>query len=223
MVWRLIIFAVVGSLLALMLTSCQSEKTLAPTDMPVQSFDTRYGAELQGVMLSVNVPAGWAARSAQEGIILSEKFGGMADGRHLSHPQVYVFVHRTYDFPLPATETPPTTVDLFTFITDRSEYVGRAHVTEPVRFVWSGHDAAYYLFNSPQDGLGVVVGVMTSDPVRLVVVNVSAPHAHAERLRGLLGQALDGIRVNGAELDGDLLRALPDPLVFPGMQNTAQG
>jgi hypothetical protein len=88
-------------------------------------------------------------------------------------------------------------------------------VSEPVGFSWDGRDAAYYLLTNQDEVKTIVIAVeVNRDEDQLVVCNVSMPASEEARVRDMLPEVLNGLRINGVEMDGMALENLPNPLGF---------
>jgi hypothetical protein len=92
----------------------------------------------------------------------------------------------------------------------------------PEAFEWDAHEAAYYLMSTGDGVRGIVLAVTVPNEDKILVCNISAPMAHASRIRAALPRVLDGLAVDGTPLSGESLAALPDPLPFPYYRRSAE-
>jgi hypothetical protein len=177
--------------------------------------------DADGVLLGIQVPAGWAAHRAQAGLLLAERGAGIGENTPPAVMELHIFVWRMNRFAdLTPTLGNPAHVALNQVVSDR-ELIGTAQATAPISFEWDGHPAAYYLLRDGQETLGVVIGFALPPSERLVILNLSAPHSEAEVLRPRLADLLATFTVNGDRLHTGALDSLPDPLDFPVIEQTA--
>lgn len=101
-------------------------------------------------------------------------------------------------------------------IIEKPYLIGHARVSEPAGFEWDGHDAAYYLLNDGEGNRSVLLAFALQRPQRLVVCNFSSPAADAHNIRAMLPSVLSSLTINGTSMDISAINSLPDPLDFPG-------
>ena len=183
----------------------------------IESVDgvVEFSLSAQNISLSGVYPAGWESFTTDYGIVLAEELGSVATDGRLNGMLVHVFVPPMDDFKLPTSSENRAWYILHEIIKN-PEYVGEAAISEPIAFRWGEYEAAYYLMDSGEGHLTIVVGVVVPDVNQLVVCHTSAPADQAQRIRDNLPDLLDGFVINDIRLDGTLLdAALPSELSFP--------
>ena len=200
--------------------SCQS-LAIPPTPnehtvIPASTEETSWmETEMNGVRLAMRMPKGWAA-DAEHGLLLAEHTSSTETGDVEVTVLIHCFVPLLDNFDLPEESDENFALHVLNQAVTMPTMVGRnAIVSEPVGFEWDGHEAAYYLLNGEDGSKTIVIAVEVSRQERLVVVNVSMPASEESRVRDMLPEVLDGLRINGVALDGAALDILPDPLPFP--------
>src|SRR5262249_18974617 len=193
--------------------------TAQPTPTPTKTEDWEQ-VDVNGVRLSIVVPRGWKVHKTGEGLVIAERFSTMETSATGMGIQINLFVHTLDGFDLPNGDDTNVAWAVLEQIIQQPTYIGNAQVSAPSGFKWDNHDAAYYLLNDGDGSLSVLVAVMTTDPERLVVCNISSPARQASRIRDLLPQVLSTLTINGIKLDISALNDLPDPLQFPGIPYT---
>lgn len=202
------------------LASCQS-LAISPTpaentDLPASTEEAAWmETEMNGVRLGMRMPKGWAA-DAEHGLLLAEHTTSTETGDVEVTVLIHCFVPLLDNFDLPdeATENMALVV-LAQAITMPTMIGQNVLVSDPLSFDWDGRDAAYYLLSGMDGSKTIVLAVETVPQRSLVVVNVSMPASEESRVREMLPEVLDGLRINGVTLDGHALDNLPDPLPFP--------
>jgi hypothetical protein len=218
------VLLLVTAALILAAAGCQGEAptpTAAPARQPTpteEATDTASSGDtvitVKGVRLGIQVPTGWEVQNTEDGLLMAEHFGPMDSGTMVYGMQIHLFVHVMADEAASGTNIAWSALKE---ITAQPSYIGKARVSEPKGFDWDNHDAAYYLGNNGDGNLMLVIGVALGDSGRLVVCNVTSRVDKVARIRTLVPQVLSSLTVNGATMNtGDLMVALPDPLVFPG-------
>lgn len=191
---------------------------LAPTLTPDSTRSPQpihLESTLKGVRLGLDVPAGWEWRTTDEGILLAEKFAPMEWGNVLWGMQTYCFVRALTDFPTSDAASENTAWSLLKEIIETPSYIGRATVSEPQGFDWDNHDAAYYLLNTGDGNLTMLVAVILPQAAQVVVCNFSSPAEQAAMIRKMLPVILQTLEVDGQTMNPAVLDTLPDPLEFP--------
>jgi hypothetical protein len=82
-------------------------------------------------------------------------------------------------------------------------------ISTPQAFVWSNHEAAYYLLNTDAHNLALVLAIRIPDSDHMLAVNMSAPRAEYARMRQLLPALFSGFAVNHQVLDHADLDHIP--------------
>ncbi len=217
----------------LFLASCQNMSPPTPTESNLQNtgvaaVDTRtpeaseeqtpvwMETEVHGVSLGIWKPAGWEADTSH-GLLMAEHTVSIETGRTESGMMVNIFVPETHNLQVIATDTPNFAWSVLDQIVDDPRHTGRdVAVSDPVPFNWGGHEAAYYLVSVSDGDRMVVIGIaLPGDHDKLVVCNISTPAHQAASVRSVIPHILDKLTINGVELDGAALEALPSPLEFP--------
>ncbi|MCB9453115.1 MAG: hypothetical protein H6672_16910 [Anaerolineaceae bacterium] len=168
-----------------------------------------------GVRLRLKVPSGWQARSMDDGILIAQEFSTMfADDNQIKGIQMHLFVHYLEEFDLPAND-PNIAESVLNQIVQIPEYVGRAAVSVPRGFHWDQYDAAYYLLNSGDGTITMLLALIVEDPPRMIVCNINAPLDKAAHIRMSLPLVFGDFTINGQQVDVSALYRLPFPLEFP--------
>lgn len=204
-----------------MLTGCQGAVQELPPTLPVatqfaQDAEREVYAQVQGVHVSLSIPAGWEAQRTPTGILIAERFRLMQDNQYPGNIQLHIFVQRVDELGLPI---PPTATNLawtvLQEVVTRPAYIGEATATAPREFEWSGHAAAYYLLNNGDGTVSLVMALATPQNSQLVALNFSTTLERSPSLRPMLPDLLDTLTINDVLMEPSALNALPDPLVFP--------
>lgn len=218
--------------LGLVLAACQfATITPSPTERPPVTIDRAETPEItrpiatseprwvetqvDGVMLGLMMPAGWAADTT-DGLIMAEHMNALYTGTSMAGMLVYVFVPSLDRFTLPTDENANVALAVLQQVVRMPHEIGHdVAASEPAPFIWSDHDAAYYLLNSGDGIKTIVLAIALPDVDKLVVCNISVPADQVDRIRQALPEVLDGLTINGHRLSGEALDALPEPLHFP--------
>lgn len=217
------LLALLGVLLA---ASCQTMQVATETPMitltpTADTAQRRIEYELDGMTLSVEVPAGWEWQTSDKGLVLAEHFAPMEVGSLLMGVQAHLFFHSLDGFDLPAAVEANAARAVLEQIVARPSYIGQASVSAPQGFIWADHDAAYYLANNGDGSLSILLALVVTPP-RLVVCNISSPAGKAASIRALLPRLLGTLQIDGQPLDAVALENLPDPFTFPEYQPEAK-
>jgi hypothetical protein len=200
--------------------SCQSlALSPAPYENTIRAASTAdtswMETEMNGVRLEMRMPAGWAA-DIQHGLLLAEHTSSTDTGEVALTVLIHVFVPPLDDFQLSQEDDENAAFAVLHQAVTMPSVIGRnVVVSEPIAFIWDGQDAAYYLLTNHDGAKAIVIAVEISPEGRVVVCNVSMPPSEESRVREMLPEVLDGLRINGVVMDGMALEFLPDPLVFP--------
>lgn len=204
----------------MILAGCQSlALSRAPdnhtVDPPTPPATTWMETEIDGIRLGMPMPEGWLG-DTMDGLMLAEP-APTVDNQGLEvGVVVYLFVPELSHFNLPQNERENIALTVLDRVVEMPSEIGVDVATsEPVAFTWDGHDAAYYLLTVHDGMKTVVIAIETGVDNKLVMCNVSMPDSEAHRVREMLPQVLDGLTINGEQMDGAALNVLPDPLIFP--------
>jgi hypothetical protein len=167
--------------------------------------------EADGVRLGITVPWGWKAHKSPVGLVMTERYTSV----QINGMEVHIFVHSLNGFDLPSDDNANVALSVLTQIIHDPQYLGRAAVSDPQGFDWDGHDAAYYLLNTGDGNVTMLLAVTIQTPQRLVVCNISSPDERSQSIRVMLPMLLASLTINGAVMDPSAVNALPIPLVFP--------
>jgi hypothetical protein len=200
--------------------SCQS-LAIPPTPnehtvIPASTEETSWmETEMNGVRLEMRMPKGWAA-DAEHGLLLAEHTSSTDTGDVEVTVLIHCFVPLLDNFDLPQEATENMALHVLEQAVTMPTMVGQnVVVSEPIGFNWGERDAAYYLLSGADGSKTIVIAIEANLQESLVVVNISMPASEESRVRNMLPEVLDGLRINGVALDGDALDILPDPLPFP--------
>jgi hypothetical protein len=189
--------------------------TAPPTPQPTATEEVHNDdfveVESDGVRLGISVPWGWKAHRSAVGLVMTEGY----TSAQIVGMEVHIFVHTLSGFNLPTGHNDNTALAVLTQIIHDPQYLGRAAVSEPKGFDWDGHDAAYYLLNTGDGNVTMLVAVTIQTPQRLVVCNISSPNERSQSIRVMLPTLLATLTINGVVMDPAAVNALPVPLVFP--------
>ena len=206
--------------LAFVLVSCASSPSnstsIAAVDGRQATPDTNESFvdfQVEDIQISVPRPDGWESFTTDPGIVIAETISSVADEGELDGLVMHVYVPVLEDLPLPAVDGDNIAQQILQQIVEDPNYTGSASINGPFAFDWNDYDSAYYLFNNGD--VSIVIGVALPGTTRIIACSVSAPVAEADRIRAMLPRLLNGVRINGIELDGGVLEDLPNPLVFP--------
>ncbi|MBZ0281289.1 MAG: hypothetical protein K8L97_11155 [Anaerolineae bacterium] len=204
--------------------ACQSPPTasetpiLAPTltPGPTRSAEpTTIESTLNGVEVSVEVPAGWEWRKTDEGLLVAERIPSMEWGSTLLGVQAYFFVRALNEFEIAEGEEHNIAWVVLKQIIEMPKYIGKSSVSEPYGFTWDGHDAAYYLLNNGNGNVTILMAITLHTDGKLVICNVSSPSNKADSIRVSLPHLLGSLSIDGVRMNAEAVNTLPDPLDFP--------
>lgn len=217
-------------ILVLAMTATASCKALAisPTPLEHTPANTEESSwmetEMNGIRVEMRTPKGWVAIT-EHGLLLAEHTSSPDTGEVEVTVLIHCFVPPLDNFDLQrgATRGNLALVVLEQVVTMPAMVEPSAVVSQPVGFDWDGHEAAYYLLTGEDGAKTIVIAVEANRPDRLVVINVSMPASEESRVRDMLPEVLDQMRINGVALDGGGLEILPDPLPFPTLDKIPNG
>lgn len=198
--------------LVLIAASCTSDQMTAtpeptPTTRQIQ-------ATIGGVTLGVDLLPGWEAYIDNAHFTVVEKQPVMADGA-LSGIVVNFWVPEQS---IVSTGDDVTVADVLGNVVKTLESSDVA-ASEPQSFEWHGHDAAYYVLNSGDGNLTLVVAMMVSEDTGMIAMNISAPADHNQRLMDLLPVLFNNFSINGKVLSPEAFHNMPDELTVPPYPN----
>ncbi|MBL8161061.1 MAG: hypothetical protein JNJ61_03690 [Anaerolineae bacterium] len=204
----------------LLAASCQAMQattetpTITLTPTPIAS-EKRIEYELDGMSLSVEVPAGWEWKTTDKGLVMAEHFAPMEVGSALMGVQAYVFFHSLDGFDLPTNTDANAAYAVLEQIVASPSYIGEAAVSAVEGFTWADHDAAYYLANNGNGNLSMLLALVVTQPPRLVVCNISSPEGKAASIRDVLPRLLGTLQIDDQPLQAAALEDLPTSFTFP--------
>lgn len=197
-----------------------SPDTLFNVEQEIRTFnqtnDRRWiETEVDDVTIGMWLPSGWAVDTA-DGIIMAEHFTGVENGVPNPGMLVYIFVPPLDRFDLPAETDANAALHVLNQVVRMPNELGtNVAATTPVEFFWDDHQAAYYLLTGLDGIRSLVLAVELAGTNKLIVCNISIPGNQVARIREVLPRLLDELAINGANLTGAGLNALPNPLSFP--------
>jgi hypothetical protein len=212
---KLLVFMCVLAAAACRETQPTPTLTATPTPQPTATeeayIDDYVEVESNGVRLGISVPWGWKAHKTPVGLMMTEHYTSAP----IAGMEVHIFVHTLTGFDLPTGNDANIALAVLTQIIHDPQYLGRAAVSEPKGFDWDGHNAAYYLLNTGDGNVTMLVAVIIQKPQRLIVCNISSPDERSQSIRVMLPTLLATLTINGVVMDTAAVNALPVPLVFP--------
>ncbi len=182
---------------------------------------------IEGVDLGLWLPSGWVA-DVQDGLILAEHHTTLRSGDSMFTGMiVHIFVPPLDTFEIPAELGDDHNLALMVLsqAIHKPDMIGSATASEPQAFTWGAHDAAYYLFTSPDGMQTLVIGIVLPQR-RLLVLNLSTPMEYTPEsggMRDAVAALLDGITVNGVVMHSADLTALPADFDFPSRPTPQPG
>jgi hypothetical protein len=196
--------------------------TQTPPPSPTPPPDGWVTHDGTSVSLKIKIPEGWETYPTEVGIVLTEKMGKPETGGVLEGILVHIFVPPTDKFDLPTTPDINVAWAILNQVVNNPDYVGDALVSAPMAFDWDHHKSAYYLLNNRDGTLTLLLAMTLPGGHQVVVCHISMPEEYAYRLRPLLPEILSSLTIDGVWINGEALRNLPDPLVFPVDNDTAR-
>lgn len=218
--WVVVLF------LALILVGCQAHVS---SESPVTvgqsasnptvhnaTADQQIELVVNGISIHARRPPNWEYFETDFGVVLAEYIGSVATDGQLQGLLMHLHVPPLENVRIPVGSNNSNRAwVILDQVSHQPDTIGSAKVSEPVAFRWGGLDAAYYLMDSGEGSVTLIMGVIVPQSNGLVACSLSAPRDQAARIRQELPQLLDGLEVNDVVLDGDDLAFLPDPLEFP--------
>lgn len=184
--------------------------TMTPDETELGYIETN----VSGVRMRVDIPEGWEAKETNDGVLMAEWLNRVGSPSP-SGMQVHLFVRSMDDFKLPSEDHINVAWSVLNQIIRDPSLVGDGAATEPQGFEWDGMDAAYYLMNTGDGSVTLLIAVSLKSPLRLIVCNISSPNERSHFIRFMLPQLLHNLTINGSTLDISAVEVLPNPLVFP--------
>lgn len=170
--------------------------------------------EMYGVTIGMWKPAGWET-DQNPGLVLAERVTGMS-GPFKGGMLIHCFVPDVTEFNLDDDDEPNFALAVLGKVVQMPSHTGNdVAFSQPVGFIWSDHQAAYYLLATGAGMRGLVLAVALSGERKVVACNLIIPAGQANRIRAMLPQLLDGLTIAGSVMSGDGLDSLPEPLPFP--------
>jgi hypothetical protein len=169
---------------------------------------------MAGIEIGAWLPVGWQVDTTG-GLMMVEHMGTLAGSETEMGITVRIFVPESAVLTNMRSEHENLAYAVLEYVAMSPELMGGARTTVPTPFVWNEHHAAYYLFDAPDAVQGLVVALALVDSGKIVVVNITAPHSEAGRLRTVVPDLLGDLRVDRQRLNAEFLRHLPDPMIFP--------
>jgi hypothetical protein len=174
--------------------------------------------DVDGVLVGLWLPNGWDV-DMDDGLVIAED----TTSPNASGDQgiiINCFVPKADAYP-PSWFRSNYAWAVLAWVMRKPEYTDDMSMTEPVGFDWDDHRAAYYLFTTEDGARGVVLAVEVPGEQKVVGINVSAPIWQSSRIRGMLPELLNGVKIGTSRLDGAALDMLPDALPFPHYDNSS--
>jgi hypothetical protein len=209
-------FLIVAVLLLAACRSVREETSTPPVNLTTATPTSPMGwleTEMNGVTLGIWTPEGWETDLAQ-GLILAERTTA-SNGDPAEGMLIYIFVPPLDEFGIPDGASNFAWAVLAKVVQMPSHTGRDVSVSEPAGFQWGQSDAAYYLITTGDGVRALVLAVAIPGERKVVVCNISVAASQADRIRAALPELLGGLTVNGREMNGNALDALPDPLPFP--------
>lgn len=170
--------------------------------------------EMYGVTIGMWKPAGWET-DQNRGLVLAERVNAIP-GPLKGGMLIHCFVPDVTEFNLDGDDEPNFALAVLGKVMQMPNHTGSdVAFSQPVGFIWSDHQAAYYLLATGAGIRGLVLAVALPDERKVVACNLSISAGQANRIREMLPQLLDGLTIAGSIMSGDGLDALPEPLPFP--------
>lgn len=185
------------------IAACTSPPT-TPISTPAEPETIQF--QLDEIAIQVLRPPGWNDFQEESSLLLVEQSSDADD--QLAGIAMHIWASEVED------DVSATTAALERIL---RQFVSRAEAatSQPAAFTWDGHDAAYYLLNSGDGHITLVIGIHLPEHDRLLAVNISAPADQSNRLRLMLPQLFNGFTIDGKKVSTDGLSALPQALVMP--------
>ncbi len=184
--------------------------TPAPTATEEDRSENYFEVMANGIRLGIGVPWGWKAHQTAGGLVMTEHYTSV----QITGMEVHIFVHPVEGFDLPTGDANDA-LAVLKQILQKPDYLGKASASAPQGFEWDGHDAAYYLLNTGDGNVTMLLALMLQSPPQLVVCNISSPDERAQSIRVMLPNLLGSLTINGLSMDLEAVNELPNPLDFP--------
>lgn len=116
----------------------------------------------------------------------------------------------------PTTEaTPAALVDVLNDVIRGERDGSRAAIGEARTFTWDKNDAAYYLLNTGDGNLSMILAMRLPDVEQYVAVHINTAADDAGRIPQMLPQIFSSLRVNNTAIASEGLATLPQVLEIP--------
>jgi hypothetical protein len=192
----------------LFLSACRQTEPISPaTDSPADTVNVRYG----GVDIAIGKPHGWLAYPEETHLILSETTNPfLADGR------LDGIVLNLWTQQVAPDDVRESMDEMLTRIVRAPNMRSTSATTNPTPFSWDGFETAYYLLNSGDGNVTLVMALQVDNNNQILGINASAPVQDIARLRDSLPDLLDNLRINDEAVTGaSLHEALPVAFTLP--------
>jgi|GEM_PF-1713462 len=202
-------FRLPGLMFCLFLVGCSPAAATTPTSQPEQLT-----AKIRQVEISLSKPAGWSAYLASDHLLLTESPAIRLSDGTLSGSVINIWMPPET---LTQAETPleATLQQILSAPTLRHT----AATSTPTPFRWGDAEAAYYLLNSGDGNVSLVIALVLPPHVRegggLLGINISLPALELERLDVLLPEVFADFQVNGYRLGSLTTTQLPQRIAPP--------
>jgi len=188
--------------------------TLDPTPLWAET-------ETNGVTIGCWQPSGWTVDTT-DGMLLAEHTVSIDTGEPISGALIYIFVPEMDNLEISPDADQNFAMTVLEQVVANPEHTGDDVImSELTPFQWGAHQAAYYLYTTPDSFNSIVIGIaLPNDHERLVVINATMPMNQARQMRDMLPRILNDLTINGVMLGSAALAALPNPLEFPYYPHT---
>lgn len=199
-------------LLLLLIAACAP--TVSLDSLEDTTIRRQITAMIGGVMIGVDLLPGWEAFIDNRHVTLVEKPTEITDSADTALTGTVVNFWMP-SLTLETDEAPPAVSHLLSDHLDQSNLHETAEVSTPSPFVWEGHDAAYYMLNTGDGNLTLVVAVMISPEIGMMAVNITGPMAHREQIMNLLPVLFANFSINGKSFDPAVFEDWADRAAYP--------
>lgn len=191
----------------LLLTACLPVSIPAsPSPHPIGS-DEFVDLPLSNITIKIRRLPGWSLYNDAEHIVLTEEITPLDPEGVLHGIVIHLWVaEMTAD---------GTIVEALHHILQTSDIGDDAVYSEPQAFEWQQHESAYYLLNTHNDNVALVLVVRLPESPQMLAINITTSLDDHARIRKLLPELFMGFMINNHPLSHHDLYHIPESLDFP--------
>lgn len=157
----------------------------------------------------------WQAMLHEGHIILMEQPQPVSADGIIQGVIANIWLPETLEIASNPTTVPMTASDVLTQVVSRPPISTDATTSSPQAFVWQGYDGAYYVLNSGDGNIALVIALVLPESNHMLAFNLSANEKNTASIYRALANILNHLQVNTQVLGDSLVTVLPKELPIP--------